>query len=336
MFSGFKFLGVILVTAIPFGIYDLVEAMDNVESASAAGDSFPTTARTHSRRGHQLLRLHDGQSLYQCHLYRPSGLEGHGRPAGLLGRHPVWVMLVLCSLGILSTITALVPVISILPILLYIGMLIGSQAFQETPARHAPAIVLALVPQIASWAKSQIDNALGAAGTSASKLGIETLTQNSVLYDGMSTLGGGATLVGIILGSITVFIIDQKLAKAAAFAAAGAILTFFGLMHSDTIGFAMTPKVAAGYLFIGVVLLVLAKFATLEPKPKEVHHPHSMSGGRGGGCRGCRRIRRSRMAAPEADVAALARLSGLLRIPPYGTCRAWPSSWSRCKRRRSW
>ena len=31
VFSGFQFLGVILVTAIPYGIYDLVEAMDNVE-----------------------------------------------------------------------------------------------------------------------------------------------------------------------------------------------------------------------------------------------------------------------------------------------------------------
>src|ERR1700729_3621707 len=37
VFSGFEFLGVILVTAVPFGIYDLVEAMDNVESAEAAG-----------------------------------------------------------------------------------------------------------------------------------------------------------------------------------------------------------------------------------------------------------------------------------------------------------
>src|SRR6202163_502625 len=43
VFSGFEFIGVILVTAIPFGIYDLVEAMDNVESAAAGGDSFPTT-----------------------------------------------------------------------------------------------------------------------------------------------------------------------------------------------------------------------------------------------------------------------------------------------------
>src|SRR5947199_10527221 len=43
VFSGFEFLGIILVTAIPFGIYDLVEAMDNVESAEAAGDEYPTT-----------------------------------------------------------------------------------------------------------------------------------------------------------------------------------------------------------------------------------------------------------------------------------------------------
>src|SRR6202007_624675 len=40
VFAGFQFIGVILVTAIPFGIYDLVEAMDNVESAAVAGDRF--------------------------------------------------------------------------------------------------------------------------------------------------------------------------------------------------------------------------------------------------------------------------------------------------------
>ena len=115
-------------------------------------------------------------------------------------------------------------------------------------------------------------------GQTASKLGVETLVQNSVLYDGMSTLGGGATLVGIIIGSITVFMIDQKFVKAAAFAMAGAVLTFFGLMHSDAIGFAMTPKVAAAYLFVGVVLLLMAKYATVASKPAEIHHPHSMAG----------------------------------------------------------
>src|ERR1700735_678131 len=37
VFSGFKYLAVILVTAVPFGVYDLVEAMDNVGSAGAGG-----------------------------------------------------------------------------------------------------------------------------------------------------------------------------------------------------------------------------------------------------------------------------------------------------------
>jgi adenine/guanine/hypoxanthine permease len=40
VFSGFEFLGIILVTAIPFGIYDLVEAMDNVESARPRATAF--------------------------------------------------------------------------------------------------------------------------------------------------------------------------------------------------------------------------------------------------------------------------------------------------------
>ena len=44
MFSGFEYFGIILVTAIPFGIYDLVEALDNVESAAKPpAISFPTT-----------------------------------------------------------------------------------------------------------------------------------------------------------------------------------------------------------------------------------------------------------------------------------------------------
>jgi AGZA family xanthine/uracil permease-like MFS transporter len=275
VFSGFRFLGVILVTAIPFGIYDLVEAMDNVESASAAGDSFPTT---------RVLTADGVISLIGCMLGNPFinaiyiGHPGWKSMGGRLGYSAATgiVMLVLCLLGILSTIVALVPVIAILPILLYIGMLIGSQAFQETPSSHAPAIVLALVPQIASWGKTQIDNALGAAGTTAAKVGSGALAQGGVLYDGMTVLGGGATLVGIIVGSVTVFIIEQKFMRAAAFAGVGAILTFFGLMHSDGIGFGMTPAVATSYLLVAILLFVVARFATVESKPVEVHHPHAM------------------------------------------------------------
>src|SRR6202142_1519038 len=229
VFSGFQYLGVILITAIPYGIYDLVEAMDNVESAEAAGDHYPTT---------RVLTADGVVSLVGCLMGNPFinavyiGHPGWKAMGGRIGYSAVTgiVVLVLTWLGIIAVISALIPVVAILPILLYIGMLIGSQAFQESPHRHAPAIILALLPQLAAWGKTQIDNALGAAGTSAAAVGDAKLAQVGVLYKGLETLGGGATLAGIILGAITVFIIDRELEKAAWFAFAGAVRTFFGFI----------------------------------------------------------------------------------------------------------
>ena len=275
VFGGFKYLGVILVTAIPFGIYDLVEAMDNVESASAAGDSFPTT---------RVLTADGIISLIGCCMGNPFinavyiGHPGWKAMGGRIGYSAATggLMLVLSWFGVLALMMALIPVVAILPILLYIGMLIGSQAFQETPRSHAPAIVLALVPQLAAWGKTQIDSALGAAGTNAAAVGLDKLAQGGVLYHGLEVLGGGATLAGMVLGSITVFIIERQLGRAAIAAVIGAALSFFGLIHGEQIGFAQAPAVAGGYLVVGAFLFACAKLAVIEKKIHDVlEHGHS-------------------------------------------------------------
>ena len=249
VFNGFHYLPIILVTAIPFSIYDLVEAMDNVESASAAGDEFPTT---------RVLTADGVVSLIGCLMGNPfinavyighpgwkamGGRVGYSAATGLM-------VIILSWLGILSVMMALIPVVALLPILLYIGMLIGSQAFQETPHRHAPAIVLALMPQIAAWGKTQIDSALATAGTSAATVGLDGLSQHGVLYHGLEVLGGGATLAGMVLGAIAVFVIEKEFLKAAAFAFVGSVLTFFGLIHDESVGIAHDPSVAASYLLL--------------------------------------------------------------------------------------
>jgi AGZA family xanthine/uracil permease-like MFS transporter len=182
------------------------------------------------------------------------------------------IILILTWFGIISVMMAVIPVVAILPILLYIGMLIGSQAFQESPHRHAPAIVLALLPQLAAWGKTQIDNALGAAGTDAATVGYAKLGQVGVLYHGLATMGGGATLAGIVLGAITVFIIDREFDKAAMFALAGTVFTFFGLIHGEAIGFAQSPTVAVAYLGVAGVLFVCSRYAEFNPMPAEVAH----------------------------------------------------------------
>jgi AGZA family xanthine/uracil permease-like MFS transporter len=264
VFGGFKYIWVILVTAIPFGIYDLIEALDNVESAAAAGDSFPTT---------RVLTADGVISLIGCLLGNPFinavyiGHPGWKAMGGRIGYSAVTgiTVLILTWFGIIAVLMAIIPVVAILPILLYIGMLIGSQAFQESPQRHAPAIVLALLPQIAAWGKVQIDNALGAAGTNAATVGHAKLAQVGVLYQGLETLGGGATLAGIILGAITVFIIDREFDKAAAFALAGTFFTFFGFIHGEAIGMGSSPTVAVAYLGVAAILFFLSKYAEFHP-----------------------------------------------------------------------
>ena len=138
VFGGFKFLGVILVTAIPFGIYDLVEAMDNVESAAAAGDSFPTTRVLTADGVISLIGCLMGNPFINAVYIGHPGWKAMGGRIGYSAGTGIIVIL-LCWLGIISVMMALIPVVAILPILLYIGMLIGSQAFQETPQSHAPA-----------------------------------------------------------------------------------------------------------------------------------------------------------------------------------------------------
>jgi AGZA family xanthine/uracil permease-like MFS transporter len=277
-FSGFEFLGFILVTAIPFGIYDLVEAMDNVESAAVAGDSFPTT---------RVLSADGVISTIGCLMGNPFNLAVYiGHPGwkamgGRIGYSAATglMVLILAWTGIIPVIVCLVPVVAISPILLYIGMLIGAQAFQETPRSHAPAIMLAMIPHVAAWGKVQIDNVLGAAGTSAAEVGLDKLAQVGVLYEGLVVLGGGSILGGLVLGAMGAFIVDRKFEKAAAFALAGAVLTFLGFMHGEAIGFAVSPLVASGYAMVAALLFACAKLGAV-PEPveqEEIEHEHPKS-----------------------------------------------------------
>jgi AGZA family xanthine/uracil permease-like MFS transporter len=289
VFSGFEFLGVILVTAIPFGIYDLVEAMDNVESAEAAGDAYPTT---------RVLTADGVVSLIGCLMGNPFinavyiGHPGWKAMGGRIGYSAATgIMVVLLSwLGIISVLLALVPVVAISPILLYIGMLIGAQAFQTTPIKHAPAIVLALTPHLAAWAKLQIDTMLGSTlnaaqsvgGLAADKVGvvkaaaIAALPQQGVLYHGLEVMGGGSILAGLVLGAIGVFVIERDFMKAAAFALAGAVLTYFGFMHGEAVGIGgglgVTPSVALAYAVVAAGFFAIEKFGASTISVPEMSH----------------------------------------------------------------
>jgi len=258
VWTGLSQVAPLLVTAIPLGIYNFTEAMNNVESASAAGDNYNL----------RKVLLADGVGAIV------GSMLGSPFPPAVYIGHPGWkavggrigyslatgvAIALVCFLGLTALLLALIPLVAILPILLYIGLVIGAQAFQASPAKHAPAVVLALIPNIAEWAKTQIDGALAAAGTSAAVVGMGKLAGTGVLYAGLESLGGGSVLAGMVLGAMAVFIIETQMRRAAMWAFAGAILAYVGLIHGAQLGWAVSPMVALGYALFGVTCLVLSR-----------------------------------------------------------------------------
>jgi adenine/guanine/hypoxanthine permease len=255
-------IGPLLVTAVPLGIYNFTEGMNNVESAAAAGDDYSL----------RKILLADGTGAIV------GAVLGSPFPPAVYIGHPGWkavggrigyslatgvVIGLVCFLGLTALLLAVIPLVAILPILLFIGLVIGAQAFQACPARHAPAVVLAVLPNIAAWAQTYVDGALHAAGVSQDQIGSAELNaklaDNGVVYHGMALLGGGAVLAGLMLGAIAAFIIDRAFDKAAIYAAAGAVLAFFGFIHGTALGIGNSAAVALGYLIIAVICVALGR-----------------------------------------------------------------------------
>ncbi|MCX5042906.1 regulator [Aldersonia sp. NBC_00410] len=262
LFDGLGNLAPLLATAIPLGVYNFTEAMSNVESAAAAGDNYNLRS----------VLLADGLGAIIG-----SGFGSPFPPAVYIG-HPGWkdaggrsgyslaggaAIALMCFLGLFGLLATLLPIPAIVPILLYIGLLIGAQAFQAVPRLHAVAVVAALLPNLAEWAVGLIDNALSAAGTSADQVGMDALGSAGVVYEGLKTLGSGAVLAGLVLGAMVTFVLDKRFVAAALAATTAAALSFIGLIHAHEVGWAAEPEVALGYLFFGVVCLI---FWRLSPE----------------------------------------------------------------------
>ncbi len=273
LFDGLSGISPLLATAIPLGIYNFTEAMSNVESAAAAGDKYNLR--------HVLLADGTGAVV-------GSALGSPFPPAVYVG-HPGWkaagggisyslatgvVIFLLCVFGMFPLLGAVLPVPAIVPILLFIGLVIGAQAFGAVPKAHYAAIVLAIVPNVAAWASGLIDNTIAtaqaaAAAAKAPALDITdaALATNGVIHEGLTKLGEGAVLAGMILGAIAVFMIDRRFVWAAGYSFLGAVLAAVGLIHGAEVSLdfdATQMKLALGYALMGAVCLAFSRMGIPE------------------------------------------------------------------------
>jgi AGZA family xanthine/uracil permease-like MFS transporter len=259
---------------IPMGLFNVIGSLQNIESAEAAGDTYPTRPSL-LVNGIGTLAAAAFGSPYPTTIYiGHPGWKALGARAGYSTLNGVFVTAV-CLTGTLAHIAWAVPIDAGMAIVLWIGIVIAAQAFQATPRLHTPAVVVGLLPGVGAWGALMAKNGLRAAGYGApggpafGESVIDAFRASDTWIHGAFALEQGFIFAAMILASAAVCIIERRFRAAAVWCLVGAVLSAVGLMHSyrwtpsDT-AVSLTPAWpwAAGYLAAGACLF-LARWVTV-------------------------------------------------------------------------
>jgi AGZA family xanthine/uracil permease-like MFS transporter len=257
--QGWKYFSVIF----PMALFNVIGSLQNLESAEAAGDRYDTRSS---------LLVNGCGSIVAAALGNPF-------PTTIYIGHPGWkamgarwgysllngaVITLLCLIGGVTLVLRVVPLEAMIGILLWIGLIITAQAFQEVPKRHSAAVALGLIPALAAWALLLIETALRKAGSSlfaaAPQFG------GDLYIYGIIALSQGFMLTCMILSAMLVFVIERQFLKAALWTAVAALLSFFGVIHAyeltpagvqNRFGAGAAGDFALAYLVAALLLLAL-------------------------------------------------------------------------------
>jgi adenine/guanine/hypoxanthine permease len=257
--EGWKYFAVIF----PMALFNMIGSLQNLESAEAAGDRFETKSS---------LLVNGVASVFAAGFGSPF-------PTTIYIGHPGWkamgarvgysvingaVITLLCLIGGVTLVLNWVPLEATLGILLWIGLIITAQAFQEVPKQHALAVALGLIPSLAAWALLLIETTLQVAGKTLLEVAPKFGTQ--LYIHGIFSLSQGFLLSSMALAAILVFIVEKQFLKAAAWTFVAAVLSAIGLIHAyhltpgglrSNFDFPAAKGFALAYFLTGVILVVL-------------------------------------------------------------------------------
>jgi adenine/guanine/hypoxanthine permease len=259
---GWRYLAVIF----PMALFNVIGSLQNLESAEAAGDRYETRP--------SLLANGLGSICAAC--------LGSAFPTTIYIGHPGWkalgagygysilngiVITALCFCGGMTVVLRIIPIEAVLGILMWIGLIITAQAFQETPRQHALAVALGLIPSLAAWGLMLVETSLAKAGTNLHSMAAKFGSDLHVY--GLIALNQGFILTAMVLSAILAFVIDRDFRRAGFWALAGAGLSCVGVIHAykltpggiqNHFGWLAAPQFVAGYGLTAVLLFCLHRW----------------------------------------------------------------------------
>jgi adenine/guanine/hypoxanthine permease len=274
---------------LPMGLFNVLGSLENLESAAAAGDTYPTRACM-TTNGIGTLAASAFGSCFPTTIYiGHPGWKALGARAAYSSINGIFFAIV-TIFGVAHVINAFIPVEAGMAIVLWIGIVITAQAFSATPSRHAPAVALGLFPAIAAWGTLVLTQTLNAAGISLRmpSLATDVLRDSGAFFSaglhlqGMTALSQGFMLTSLLWSGACACLIDRQFVRAAVFMLIAALLAFFGFIHAGSLTpagghYALAPGAgstwATGYVTCALFLFAAAFWAKYSGQETRLSDP---------------------------------------------------------------
>lgn len=266
LINGFAVVAPYLTIIIPVEIYNFIETMDNVEGANAAGDNYSIRKAQFADGICTMISALFGGVIPNTVWLGHAGLKKSGAGIGYS-----WVSGIVLGLsgilGLFTFLSHLVPPSVCAITYLWCAVVMVSQAYRVCKPKHYAAIAIAMVPPVADYIFTQITGAVGLSDiwTETLSSGLtgynaevtQLLVNNGVMWNGVPAVKSGAIVIGILLSTMTVFIIDHRLDKVGFTALAGAALSLLGFIHSSQLGFYIHSPFVIGYVVVAALSFIL-------------------------------------------------------------------------------
>lgn len=232
----------LLAILIPITLYNAIETMNNVDAMAAAGDSYDVReCQAVDGVGTMIGSIFGGLFPTTVYISTVGSKEmGAGRGYSILN---AIVFGIAAITGVVAAFSAIIPLAAIAPILVYVGMSMVGTAYSSNDKKYYPAVGIAMLPYIANYVMTRFNNAAGDVVE-----GIST---------GIVPLGQGAMFTAILLGSITVAIIDKNFKQATIFSLIAAFLSFVGFMHAPSLAFNAAVDFTIGYIAVALFIVYI-------------------------------------------------------------------------------
>jgi AGZA family xanthine/uracil permease-like MFS transporter len=271
-----SYMIIFLPVIFSMGLFNLLGSLQNLESAEAAGDRYPVKSAL-AINGLGTIAGACFGSVFPTTIYiGHPGWKQMGAGAGYSVANGV-VITLLCLLGLVGFISALIPVEAGAAILLWIGMTMAAQAFTSTPGKHAIAVVAGFFPAIAAWGCLMIESGLRAAGTNIESVGLAALA-GQLPIAGMIALERGFIITSTLLAAMTVCLVECRYRAASLWALVAAGFSATGLIHGYIIeqgAIVSAYGISAAWPYTLSYLGMAAVFMLLPPITKlNINHRH--------------------------------------------------------------